>query len=282
VVVPVIMRQTKTTKIDFYMSLKQNKLTHAVLNSTPLLLFALLFIIFGLVAPKSFYYQNIENAFKQASYFGIITIGMTFVLLTGGIDLSVDPNMYVSVLVAGLAMQYYSISPWFALILCLFVGGILEAVNAFAVVKLKIMPFVVTLAIDGNGKRHRADVHQIPCRQFPRFCDFFGLCKAVRPDSVSHCGFRRRCFLRMVAAESHGTGSVDLCGGFQQEVARKADVSTDRALIINADNAIHGGAGSITEKDVVYVISEGGQSAELIRPDQKLSITMVFPHPMFR
>jgi D-arabinose 5-phosphate isomerase GutQ len=35
------------------------------------------------------------------------------------------------------------------------------------------------------------------------------------------------------------------------------------ALFINAANAIHGGAGAITEKDVVYVISKGGQSAEL-------------------
>jgi len=35
------------------------------------------------------------------------------------------------------------------------------------------------------------------------------------------------------------------------------------ALFINAANAIHGGSGSITEKDIVYVISKGGQSAEL-------------------
>lgn len=35
------------------------------------------------------------------------------------------------------------------------------------------------------------------------------------------------------------------------------------ALFINAANAIHGGAGSITEKDVIYVISKGGQSLEL-------------------
>ena len=37
------------------------------------------------------------------------------------------------------------------------------------------------------------------------------------------------------------------------------------ALFINAANAIHGGAGSVTEKDVVYVISKGGKSAELNR-----------------
>lgn len=35
------------------------------------------------------------------------------------------------------------------------------------------------------------------------------------------------------------------------------------ALFINAANAIHGGSGSITDKDIVYVISKGGQSAEL-------------------
>jgi len=35
------------------------------------------------------------------------------------------------------------------------------------------------------------------------------------------------------------------------------------ALFINAANAIHGGAGSVTDKDIVYVISKGGQTAEL-------------------
>ncbi len=35
------------------------------------------------------------------------------------------------------------------------------------------------------------------------------------------------------------------------------------ALFVNAANAIHGGSGSITEKDIVYVISKGGQSTEL-------------------
>ncbi|MEJ2704762.1 MAG: SIS domain-containing protein [Sedimentisphaerales bacterium] len=35
------------------------------------------------------------------------------------------------------------------------------------------------------------------------------------------------------------------------------------ALFINAANAIHGGAGSVTERDIVYVISKGGQTAEL-------------------
>ena len=35
------------------------------------------------------------------------------------------------------------------------------------------------------------------------------------------------------------------------------------ALFINAANAIHGGAGSVTEKDVIYIISKGGQTAEL-------------------
>ena len=103
------------------MNKKRNKLALILLNNTPILLFALLLIVFGLVAPQSLQYQSIENAFKQASYIGIVAVGMTFVLLTGGIDLSVGSNMYVSAVVAGLAMQHFTIGPWPALLLCLLV-----------------------------------------------------------------------------------------------------------------------------------------------------------------
>ena len=117
------------------MNERRNKLAFLLLNHTPVLLFALLFLVFGLVAPESLRFQSVENAFKQAAYIGIIAVGMAFVLLTGGIDLSVGSNMYVSAVVAGLAMQRFSTGPWPALALCLLVGAIFGAVNALAVAR---------------------------------------------------------------------------------------------------------------------------------------------------
>ena len=130
-----------------------NKLISLGLRNTPLILFALIFVVFGIVSPSFFTLQSFENAVKQASYIGIVAVGMTFVLLTGGIDLSVGSNMYVSTVVAGLLIQRYSVSIETALVACLFSGLVFGAVNAVLVVKFRIIPFVVTLGtlVAGRG-----------------------------------------------------------------------------------------------------------------------------------
>jgi len=212
------------------MSEKRNRLAFALLNNTPVLLFALLFVTFGIVAPESLRYQSIENAFKQASYVGIVAVGMTFVLLTGGIDLSVGSNMYVSAVVAGLAMQHYSIGAWPALLLCLLVGAAFGAVNAFAVAKLKIIPFVVTLAMMVSGRGIGL---------------MFSKSRAVAfPDSVTGLGsaelfglvpYPILVFAAVVGCAwlvLHRTllGRQIYAVGHDREAARKAGINTDRVL----------------------------------------------------
>ncbi len=131
----------------------QAKLVMLGLKNTPLVLFVLIFIIFGIVSPNFFQYQSLENAVKQASYIGIVAVGMTFVLLTAGIDLSVGSNMYLSAATAGLMINHFSISPWTALVVCLLVGLGFGAVNAFIVTRLGVIPFVATLGtmVAGRG-----------------------------------------------------------------------------------------------------------------------------------
>lgn len=135
------------------MNNSMDKLVSLGLRNTPLILFILIFVIFGIVSPSFFALQSLENAVKQASYVGIIAVGMTFVLLTGGIDLSVGSNMYVSTVVAGLLIQRFSVSVGTALLGCLLAGLLLGAVNALLVVKFKIIPFVATLGtmVVGRG-----------------------------------------------------------------------------------------------------------------------------------
>ena len=130
-----------------------DKLLSLGLRNTPLILFALIFIVFGIMSPSFFALQSLENAVKQASYIGIVAVGMTLVLLTGGIDLSVGSNMYASTVVAGLLMQRYSVTVETALAACLLSGLAFGAINAVLVVKFKIIPFVVTLGtlVVGRG-----------------------------------------------------------------------------------------------------------------------------------
>lgn len=59
------------------------------------------------------------------------------------------------------------------------------------------------------------------------------------------------------------TAGAGTCWAIAERFAHLLACCGTPALFINAANAIHGGAGSVTDKDVVYVISKGGQTAEL-------------------
>ena len=123
-----------------------------LLQNTPYILFVVVFVVFSLLSPRFFSAQAAEIILKQASYIGIVAVGMTFVILTGGIDLSVGSNMYVSAAVAGLVMQNMKAPVWLGLLICLGVGLIFGAVNGFLITKLKIVPFIATLGTMVAGK----------------------------------------------------------------------------------------------------------------------------------
>lgn len=124
-----------------------------LLRNAPIILFVLIFMTFGLLSPRFLQPASFLNVLTQASYIGILAIGMTFVLLTAGIDLSVGSIMVVSATVTGLAMQAYDLPLAGALAVCLATGLAFGAVNAFFITRLNIIPFVVTLStlIAGRG-----------------------------------------------------------------------------------------------------------------------------------
>lgn len=132
-------------------------LTELLLRNVTLLIFVALFLYFGLQAPRFLGIDSIANIVKQASFIGIIAVGMTFVLLTAGIDLSVGSNMYLSAMSAAYLMQVPALqNSWgvaLAIVVGLLTGTLFGAINAFCVVVLRITPFLVTLAtlVAGRG-----------------------------------------------------------------------------------------------------------------------------------
>src|SRR5437764_7622458 len=75
-----------------------------LLDSAPLLLFGIVLALFGSLSRKFLEPSNLVNIVSQASSTGIVAVGMTFVLLTAGIDLSVGAIMFVAAAVAGKMM----------------------------------------------------------------------------------------------------------------------------------------------------------------------------------
>jgi len=117
-----------------------------LLNNAPLVLFAVVFAVFGSLVPTFLELQNLSNILLQSSAVAIVAIGMTFVLLTAGVDLSVGSVMFVAVALGGkMIFNGQPLGVGFAA--AMGVGLLAGAVNAFFVTRLRIAAFIVTLAM---------------------------------------------------------------------------------------------------------------------------------------
>ena len=91
-----------------------------------------------------FSYTNLSNILRQSSMIGLISIGMTCVILTAGIDLSVGATV---ALAAVFAAKLSFTGFWPALLIPVFMGLGVGFVNGFVIEKMKIVPFIGTLAV---------------------------------------------------------------------------------------------------------------------------------------
>jgi ribose transport system permease protein len=116
-----------------------------LLNNAPAALFAVVIVVFGALSPAFLEPGNLKNILVQTASTGILAVGMTLVLLTAGVDLSVGSAMFVSAAVGGkLILGGWPFLP--VLLVMILTEVLFGAVNAFFIARLKIMAFVVTLA----------------------------------------------------------------------------------------------------------------------------------------
>ncbi len=106
-----------------------------------------IFAFFWWKAPPNFHsLDNFQTMARQVMpIVGIATLGMTCIIICGGIDLSVGSVVaFVTVVIARLLLQFH-VSPWVALLGGVVGGGLWGFVNGFIITRLKVVPFIVTL-----------------------------------------------------------------------------------------------------------------------------------------
>ena len=116
-----------------------------LLDLAPVALFAAVLLVFGLISDKFLTADNFTQILVQSSSTAVVATGMTFVLLTAGVDLSVGAIMFVGAGIAGkmaLAGQPLPL----CLLVMLGVGLLGGAVNALLLTRLKLVAFIATLA----------------------------------------------------------------------------------------------------------------------------------------
>ncbi|MER1999631.1 MAG: ribose ABC transporter permease [Lysinibacillus sp.] len=110
-----------------------------------LLILFILVLVVTVMNPKFLTTYNILNVFRQISVNGLIALGMTFVILTGGIDLSVGAILGLSGMALGLLILGGT-PDVLAIGIVIIFGALLGLFNGLLVSKLKLQAFIVTLA----------------------------------------------------------------------------------------------------------------------------------------
>lgn len=95
----------------------------------------------GFFAPQVFLNLLIDNAFLC-----IVAVGMTFVILAGGIDLSVGAVVALTTMISAQLVQQHGISPWVVFPLVLSIGALFGLAQGYLIQRFRLQPFIVTLA----------------------------------------------------------------------------------------------------------------------------------------
>ncbi|WP_018753949.1 ABC transporter permease [Paenibacillus sanguinis] len=115
-------------------------------HEAPILIFTLLvLVIFSLVTPDFFQLDNFKLILDQNISMFIVAIGMTMVILLGGMDLSVGSVLAVTSTSVGLFLNQ-GITPWIAAMLGVGIGVLCGMVNGYFIAYRKIPDIIVTLA----------------------------------------------------------------------------------------------------------------------------------------
>ena len=106
--------------------------------------------VLSVLSPYFMQSNNLLNLLDQSVVVGTVAIGMTFVILTGGIDLSVGSVLGVTAILFGLATRQVGIVP--AIVFAVAVGAGIGAFSGFLIARFGLAAFVVTLGVMAIGR----------------------------------------------------------------------------------------------------------------------------------
>lgn len=112
-----------------------------------LLALLILLIAMYFLSPYFWTSQNVFNVMRGMSTIGIMAIGQTMIIVTGGIDLSVGSILAASAMLTARLMYMEVVPPWIAVLLGLAFGSALGLTNGLIISKVKVNPFITTLGM---------------------------------------------------------------------------------------------------------------------------------------
>ncbi len=105
----------------------------------------ILYVLFSIVGNNFFSLDTAKNILESSYYIGLMAFGVTFIIITGGIDLSLGTVMMASALLGAYSFKVLGLPLIVSVIITVLVGVIFGVLNGLMIAKLKLPPFIATL-----------------------------------------------------------------------------------------------------------------------------------------
>ena len=105
----------------------------------------LIYILFAFFGRNFLSYETLINILDASYYIGFLAIGVTFVIITGGIDLSLGTVAMCSAMIGGVAWERWGVPFSLGLVIIVLSGALFGLMNGLFVSRLKLPPFIATL-----------------------------------------------------------------------------------------------------------------------------------------
>ena len=139
----------------------------------------ILYIFFGFFGRRFFSYGALINILDASYYIGFLAIGVTFVIITGGIDLSCGTVMMCAAIVGGTAYKSWNWPMWLTLLTIMLVAVSFGFFNGIMVSRLKLPPFIATLGTMMISKGVGSIVSNVRSATFPTRSEADGWFKSI-------------------------------------------------------------------------------------------------------
>lgn len=106
----------------------------------------LMYVVFCLVVPGFAGKNHLLSTLNYVYFLGLLSLGVTFVIATGGIDFSIGPVMFCCALVSGYTFTQQGMPLGFALVMCVVIGLAFGLFNGYMVAYWNVPPFIISMA----------------------------------------------------------------------------------------------------------------------------------------
>ena len=220
---------------DMVDKIKQNPVVRK-LGFNRIILFCvmiLMYILFSVAIPGFSGKSRILNILNYVYFLGFLSLGVTFVIATGGIDFSIGPVMFCCALISGYCLNSYHVPLIPAMLISILIGLLFGVFNGYLVAYWRVPPFITSMASMNITKGIASVFTKSQSVSWPQSGDAGG--NGVFRNIVSAGGFPTGLVIFFAAAVLCGillyntrAGRYILCLGSNREAVRLSGVDTRR------------------------------------------------------